>query len=426
METPPVFKSKRQEKIWLNQKRFNENKKKDQKTYVNQAPFRYCERNFKSKVPPPDFTNVIDFKKQTHNTIENQDRIVSVELKHDLADLSSLFGTSTRQAYVLKNIPGLIVIPNAFAPEQQRYLIKQCLLKYPQAPNTSNLHTHYEIPSQGIWPLFEQQRNGKLNEADPDFYVQKKKIDSQDASTYSDSEEEEEEEEEEVMACSSVTACSDDFSPIIDGPKIDPPPAPGVPLLSPSELIRKLRWVTLGYQYHWPTKTYHLDRRYPFPEDVSELTRAVVTAVEGIGYQDKWRNTYKGEDYKAEAGVVNYYQYRDALMGHVDRSELNMDAPLVSLSLGSSCIYVIGGETRDTEPAALYLRSGDMVVMTGPCRRVFHGVPLIIEDSLPDYLSTSNNNNNNDDDDYKLYSEFMKTARINLNIRQVNTINNTD
>jgi alkylated DNA repair protein alkB family protein 1 len=46
------------------------------------------------------------------------------------------------------------------------------------------------------------------------------------------------------------------------------------------------------------------------------------------------------------------------------------------------------------------------------------GVPLIIEDSLPEYLV-----NDDDDDDWKLYGEFMKTARINLNIRQVNAMN---
>jgi alkylated DNA repair protein alkB family protein 1 len=45
-------------------------------------------------------------------------------------------------------------------------------------------------------------------------------------------------------------------------------------------------------------------------------------------------------------------------------------------------------------------------------------VPLIIEDSLPEYLA-----NDDDDDDWKLYGEFMKTARINLNIRQVNAMN---
>ncbi|KAG1081807.1 hypothetical protein G6F42_022816 [Rhizopus arrhizus] len=212
------------------------------------------------------------------------------------------------------------------------------------------------------------------------------------------------------------TACSDDFKPVINDRKPDPLPAPGVPLLPPSELVRKMRWITLGYQYHWPTKTYHLDRRYPFPADVSDLTKAVVTAVENIGH-DGWINQYKGEDFKAEAGVINYYQYRDTLMGHVDRSEMNMEAPLVSLSLGQSCIYLIGGLTRETVPVPLLLKSGDIVVMTGPCRKAFHGVPLIIENTLPDYLS--NNNQYDDAPDWKLFGDFMSTSRINLNIRQV-------
>lgn len=98
---------------------------------------------------------------------------------------------------------------------------------------------------------------------------------------------------------------------------------------------------------------------------------------------------------------------------------------------------MIGGLTRDTVPIPLYLRSGDIIVMTGPCRKAFHGketcqppqfipslksflfigVPLIIEDTLPDYLS--NNNTYQDALDWELYGDFMSTARINLNIRQV-------
>lgn len=45
------------------------------------------------------------------------------------------------------------------------------------------------------------------------------------------------------------------------------------------------------------------------------------------------------------------------------------------------------------------------------------GVPLILENTLPDYLS--NNNQYPDSPDWKLYGDFMSTSRINLNIRQV-------
>lgn len=45
------------------------------------------------------------------------------------------------------------------------------------------------------------------------------------------------------------------------------------------------------------------------------------------------------------------------------------------------------------------------------------GVPLILENTLPDYLS--NNNEYADSPDWKLFGDFMDTSRINLNIRQV-------
>lgn len=143
-----------------------------------------------------------------------------------------------------------------------------------------------------------------------------------------------------------------------------------------SKLLRKLRWITLGYQYHWGTKEYCLDQRYSMPADLAELSSAVVGATEGVG-ANGWKNTYKRSDFKAEAGVINYYQLRDTLMGHVDRSELNMDAPLVSVSFGHSCIYLLGGPTRETTPVPIRLHSGDILAMTGESRKAFHGMCLI-------------------------------------------------
>ena len=47
------------------------------------------------------------------------------------------------------------------------------------------------------------------------------------------------------------------------------------------------------------------------------------------------------------------------------------------------------------------------------------GVPRIIEDTLPEYLSSPLSNTDEQDDDWELYSEFLKTSRININVRQV-------
>ena len=63
------------------------------------------------------------------------------------------------------------------------------------------------------------------------------------------------------------------------------------------------------------------------------------------------------------------------------------------------------------------LRSGDIIVMSGPaCRRAYHGVPRILEGTLPAYLEEGT------DIDDRLstpYARYMNTTRININVRQV-------
>lgn len=192
---------------------------------------------------------------------------------------------------------GLVIILNPFSHQGQRQLIRECLSLYTRPPNTSNLDTHYAIPDEGLWTLCEKEHHHQL---DPSFVVPRKTLQEWQLQTN-------------------------------DSEKHDPPPVDSMPLLRPFELMHRMRWVTLGYQYHWPTKTYHFDKRYPMPKLVDQLTSDIAHAVDGIGQAGVWKNTYRGQDFKAEAGVVIYYQYRDALMGHVDRSELNMDAPLISI-----------------------------------------------------------------------------------------------
>ncbi|CAO3593941.1 unnamed protein product [Absidia cylindrospora] len=96
-----------------------------------------------------------------------------------------------------------------------------------------------------------------------------------------------------------------------------------------------------------------------------------------------------------------------------------MDAPLISISLGNACIYLLGGPDRNTEPVALYLQSGDIIAMAKPCRRSFHGVPRIIEGTLPDYLASDGEFT--DAPQWSLFGKYMETSRLNLNMRQVNT-----
>lgn len=165
-------------------------------------------------------------------------------------------------------------------------------------------------------------------------------------------------------------------------------------------LIRKMRWTTLGLQYDWTTKTYPPHGSCPFPADLAALA---TTLAQAAGFPE----------FRPEAAIINMYQLTDTLTGHVDRSEQNMDAPLLSISLGSSCVFLLGGTDRDQPVTAIRIRSGDVCILSGPSRRFYHGnhsssaptlgVPRILADTLPDGL------------DHPL----IKDARININIRQV-------
>ncbi|QAY95010.1 alkylated DNA repair dioxygenase [Methylovirgula ligni] len=78
-----------------------------------------------------------------------------------------------------------------------------------------------------------------------------------------------------------------------------------------------------------------------------------------------------------EACLINVYG-PEARMGlHQDRGEADLTAPVVSLSLGASCIFR-WGPTRSGKTQSLELASGDALVLAGPARLAYHGVARIL------------------------------------------------
>jgi alkylated DNA repair protein (DNA oxidative demethylase) len=79
-----------------------------------------------------------------------------------------------------------------------------------------------------------------------------------------------------------------------------------------------------------------------------------------------------------EACLVNIYGSAARMGLHQDRDEEDMTAPVVSLSLGDSCLFRIGGDRRNDRTRAFRLASGDAVVLGGGARLAFHGVDRIL------------------------------------------------
>ena len=82
-----------------------------------------------------------------------------------------------------------------------------------------------------------------------------------------------------------------------------------------------------------------------------------------------------------EACLVNLYE-GDARMGlHVDSDEEAWDAPVLSVSLGDTALFRIGGVLRSDPTRSVRLASGDVCMLGGASRRAYHGVDRIVSGS---------------------------------------------
>jgi len=78
-----------------------------------------------------------------------------------------------------------------------------------------------------------------------------------------------------------------------------------------------------------------------------------------------------------EACLINFYAPAAKMGLHQDRDEADFTAPVVSLSLGDSCLFRVGGLNRRDPTRSFRLNSGDVVVLGGDARLIFHGVDRI-------------------------------------------------
>ncbi|MEV8311057.1 alpha-ketoglutarate-dependent dioxygenase AlkB family protein [Streptomyces flavidovirens] len=145
----------------------------------------------------------------------------------------------------------------------------------------------------------------------------------------------------------------------------------------PNGGVMSVRTVCVGW--HWQpyryTRTADDVNGAPvaeFPEWLAELgRRAVADAYGGAG---PWR----AAEYAPDTALVNFYD-GDAKMGmHQDKDERS-EAPVVSLSIGDSCVFRFGNtEGRGRPYTDVELASGDLFVFGGPSRFAYHGVPKVL------------------------------------------------
>lgn len=182
---------------------------------------------------------------------------------------------------------------------------------------------------------------------------------------------------------------------------------------TPKDKLKELRWVTLGHNYDWTNRTYREGWiTDPIPPRLGDLCKAVVEEA-GFG------------SYDPTASIVNYYSSDSRMGPHRDDAELTMSAPIVSISLGLSAVFCI--ETNpppldvrnpsneyETGVLALLVRSGDVIIMGGASRTALHSCCCVLPDSFE-----FNSDDTSPSSPPPHILEFLKTRRININVRQV-------
>ena len=79
-----------------------------------------------------------------------------------------------------------------------------------------------------------------------------------------------------------------------------------------------------------------------------------------------------------EACLVNYYGQGAKMALHRDEDEEDFSAPVLSISLGDTAVFRLGGLERGGKTSTLKLSSGDIVVMGGASRLRYHGIDRIL------------------------------------------------
>jgi len=114
----------------------------------------------------------------------------------------------------------------------------------------------------------------------------------------------------------------------------------------------------------------------PMPTQLAQLARRAVAAAYGS----------EPAAYEYDIALINLYAVHARMGMHRDQDEKS-EAPVVSLSLGDSCVFRFGNtETRTKPYIDIELQSGDLFVFGGSSRLAYHGVPRIHAGTAPPEL----------------------------------------
>lgn len=151
----------------------------------------------------------------------------------------------------------------------------------------------------------------------------------------------------------------------VDAPFFQPVTRSGQPFSVRMTNLGPLGWVSDRAGYRYQPIHPETGRRWPTMPDA---------------LLDLWR-THTGAAVEPDACLVNLYQGGARMGLHQDRDESDFGAPVLSVSLGDTAVFRIGGLRRAGRTASFRLASGDVCVLGGDARLAFHGIDRVLAGS---------------------------------------------
>lgn len=140
--------------------------------------------------------------------------------------------------------------------------------------------------------------------------------------------------------------------------------------------VMSVRTVCLGW--HW--------QPYRYTRTAGDVNGSRVAALPGwladLGRRavaDAYGDPSAAEGYEPDTALVNFYDGAARMSMHQDKDERSA-APVVSLSIGDTCVFRFGNTASRGRPwSDIELASGDLFVFGGPSRFAYHGVTKVFE-----------------------------------------------
>jgi alkylated DNA repair protein (DNA oxidative demethylase) len=111
----------------------------------------------------------------------------------------------------------------------------------------------------------------------------------------------------------------------------------------------------------------------PWPAMPADLRAAATLAVAGT----PWTG------FDPDACLINFYAPGAKMGLHQDKDERDFTQPIVTVSLGDSADFLVGGARRGDKTVPVVVNSGDALILGGPARLLFHGIRKIYPGTSP-------------------------------------------